>query len=140
VPNFLTRGTTNDVGSMTVEMVLLAPVLVLLMAFVVFLGRAGGATEQVRHAADEAARAASIVARPKMQGVAQLVAAADMANNGFSCASASVGVQVTSALAASSVTVTVTCSVNQQGTSLVGAIARTLTASSTEVIDQYRAG
>ena len=140
VRNFLNRRTSNDIGSATVEMVLLAPVLVLLMAFVVFLGRAGGATEQVRHAADQAARAASIVARPKMQSVAQLVAAADLANNGFNCASTSVGVQVSNALAASSVTVTVSCRLNQQGTSLVGAVARTLTASSTEVIDQYRAG
>jgi hypothetical protein len=75
-----------------------------------------------------------------MQSVAQLVAAADLANHGFNCASTSVGVQVSNALAASSVTVTVSCRLNQQGTSLVGAIARTLTASSTEVIDQYRAG
>ena len=136
----MNRRTANDIGSTTVEMVLLAPVLVLLMAFVVFLGRAGGATGQVRHAADEDARAASIVARPRMKGVAQLLAAADLADNGFNCASTSVGVQVSNALAASSVTVTVSCRLNQQGTSLVGAVSRTLTASSTEVIDQYRAG
>src|SRR4051794_35132473 len=59
-----------DRGSVTVELVILAPVLVILMLFVVFVGRASGATEQIRHAADEGARAASLVARPAMLGVA----------------------------------------------------------------------
>jgi len=121
-------------------MVLLTPVLVLLMLFVVFLGRAGGATEQIRHAADEAARAASIVARPNMQAVAHSVAAADLAANGFNCASTTVGLGVIDTTAVSSVTVTVSCVVNQQGTALLGTPSRTLTASSTEVIDRYRGG
>ena len=46
----------KDQGSASVEMVLLTPLLVLLTLFVVYLGRAGGGTEQVRHAADVAAR------------------------------------------------------------------------------------
>ena len=122
------------------EMVLLTPVLVLLMVFVVFLGRAGGANEQVRHAADEAARAASLIARPNMQAVAQLIATADLAANGVNCASTNVSVAVSNVVTAGSVTVTVSCVVNRQGTGLLGVVARTITASSTEVIDRYRAG
>ncbi len=130
----------SDAGSVSVEMVLLTPVLIVLMLFIVTLGRAGGAYEQVRHAADEAARAASLVSRARMHGVAQLVATADLATNGFNCASTSTVVSLDTASSAPSVTVTVSCSVNQQGTELLGATARTITASSTEVIDRYRAG
>ncbi len=129
----------NDSGSASVEMVLLAPVLVLLMLFVVFLGRAGGASDQIRHAADEASRAASLVARPRMHAVAQAVAAADLSNNGFNCQSTSVAVVVSEVATVSSITVTVSCRVNQEGTALVGSNARVLVASSTEIIDRYRA-
>jgi Flp pilus assembly protein TadG len=121
-------------------MVLLTPVLVLLMLFVVFLGRAGGATDQVRHAADQAARAASLVARPRMQAVAQVVAVADLADNGFNCATTAVTIGVSDTASEASVTVTVACEVNQQGTELLRAQGRVLTASSTEIIDRYRAG
>ena len=138
--SILGGATRRDWGSVSVEMVLLTPVLLVLMLFVVFLGRAGGANEQVRHAADEAARAASIVARPRMQAVAQLVAQADLAANGFSCSSTSVAVAIVGGPSASSVTVTVACRVNQAGTELLGALSRTIVASSTEVVDRYRAG
>jgi hypothetical protein len=39
-----------------------------------------------------------------------------------------------------SVTVTVSCVINGVGTELLGASARSVSASSTEVIDRYRAG
>ena len=83
---------SRDSGSATVEMVLLAPVLMLMLLFVVFLGRATGAVEQVRHAADEAARAASQVAGPNMEAAATDVAGADLVNNGVNCTSTSVSV------------------------------------------------
>lgn len=129
-----------DRGSVTVEMVILAPVLVMLTLFIVFLGRAGGSIQQVRHAADVGARAASLVSRSAMQTVAVSVAARDLADNGVNCASTSVSVSVNDAVDAGSVTVTVSCVVNSDGTSLVGAGARTVTASSTEVIDRFRGG
>jgi Flp pilus assembly protein TadG len=128
----------RDHGSVTVEMVILTPILVALVLFVVMLGRSGGATEQVRHAADAGARAASIVSRSSMNDIARLVATADLAANGVNCASTSVSVGFTSAPSVSSVTVTVSCAVNSQGTSLLGASTRTVTASSTEIIDRYR--
>lgn len=136
---YVNQHSLGGAGSVSVEMVLLTPVLVLLMLFVVYLGRGGGANQEVRHAADQAARAASIVARPRMQKVAQLVAAADLANNGFNCASTTVLVGLRDAPMNASVTVTVSCRVNQQGTAMLGPITRVLTASSTEVIDRYRA-
>lgn len=131
-------GARQDRGSVAVEMVVLAPVLVMLTLFIVFLGRAGGSVQQVRHAADVGARAASLVSRAAMQGVATSAVARDLADNGVNCASTSVSVSVNDSPDAGSVTVTVSCVVNQDGTSLVGAAARTVTATSTEVIDRYR--
>jgi len=131
---------TRDTGSATVELVILAPVLVLLMLFVVFVGRAGGAVEQVRHAADEGARAASLVSRSSMSAAAARAVGADLTSNGANCSNTSVAVDLVEAGDVDSVTVTVTCAVNGVGTELLGAGARTVSASSTEVIDRYRAG
>src|SRR3954453_9797971 len=119
-------------------MVILTPVLITLMLFVVHLGRSGGAMEQVRHAADEGARAASIVSRTSMSTVARSVATADLSANGLNCASTSVAVNVVSAPTTQSGTAPVSCVANTQGTSLLGAAARVLSATSTEVIDRYR--
>ena len=49
----------TDSGSVTVEMVLLAPVLMVLILFGVYSGRASESLTQVRSAADQAARGAS---------------------------------------------------------------------------------
>ena len=46
-------------GSVTVELVILTPLLMLLVLFGIYAGRASEAVIQVRHAADQAARAAS---------------------------------------------------------------------------------
>ena len=134
-------GSGGDSGSVTVEMVILAPVLiVVVMLFIVFLGRATGAVEQIRHAADVGARAASLVARSNMESIATDAAMADLSANGVNCSSTSVSATITNAPGASSVTVTVTCAVNAAGTTLLGASARVVAASSTEVIDRYRRG
>lgn len=134
------RAHRNSAGSATVEMVLLAPMLVLMTLFVVYLGRAGGATEQVRHAADVAARSASTANTTRMSGVASAVARSDLAANGVNCASTATAVVVNTSPGSSSVTVTVSCVINQSGLSLLGVSQRQVSASSTEVIDRYRAG
>jgi Flp pilus assembly protein TadG len=132
------RSLHADRGSVAVELVVLTPVLVLLIVFVVFLGRAGGSVQQVRHAADVAARAASLVGRASMEQVAAATAADDLANNGVNCASTSVGVTVAGGPDPTAVTVTVSCTVNRQGTALLGSGAATVRAASTEVVDRYR--
>lgn len=127
-----------DRGSAAVEMVILTPVLVIILLFIVYLGRASGAVEQVRHAADAGARAASIVSRSSMGNVARLVALADLHSNGVNCTSTEVTVSVANDPRVSSVSVTVRCAVNAQATTPLGATARTVSATSTEVIDRYR--
>ena len=134
------RRCRSDRGSAAVEMVILAPVLVVLMLFVVFVGRAGGAIEQIRHAADAGARAASLVARTFMDSTARQAVTRDLDANGSNCASMSVSVGVAHTETVDTVTVTVSCVSNTAGTGLLPASARTLVANSTEVIDRYRAG
>ena len=135
----MTRRVALDRGSASVELVILAPALVILMLFVVFVGRAGGAVEQTRHAADAGARAASLVARPFMDSAARQAVAADLGANGSNCASSTVSVGLIDGQYVDSVTVTVSCTSNNDGLGLLAASARTVTASSTEVIDRYRA-
>lgn len=122
------------------ELVILAPVLVVLMLFVVFVGRASGAGEQVHHAADQGARSASLVSRAAMTDVAIAAVRRDLTTNHANCSSTSVSVAATTARASERVTVVVSCVVDARGTNLLGAGARTVTAKSTEVIDRHRAG
>lgn len=129
----------NEQGSAAVEIVILTPVLVILMLFVISVGRAGGAVEQVRHAADTAARAASLVSNRMMQDIAERTVAGDLDANGATCSSVSVVVAFSDDLV-DTVTVTVTCAVRTDGATLLGALARTVSASSTEVVDRYRGG
>ncbi len=125
---------------MTVELVVLAPVLVVLSLLIVHLGRAGGASQQVRHAADAAARAASIVATSRMRAEAESVAVADLDANGVNCASTSVAVQLGGPPASRTVTVTLLCTTNSAGLDLLGVSGRSVRATSTEVVDRYRGG
>ncbi len=130
-----------DQGSAAVELVVLTPVIVLLFVAVVFLGRAGQSSAQVRHAADQAARAASQVSVGRMPSVAHAAVVADLSANGVSCSSTSVDTAVSadSRGAPRWVTVSVTCQVDRSGLDLLGAASRSVQASSTEVVDRYRA-
>lgn len=125
-------------GSATVELVLLTPVLMMLALFVVIAGRAGESQIQVHHAADQAARAASMVSPAAMQQVAENVAFGDLANNGIGCIRAKVAVSFDDSQTSPSVTVSVECVVNRDGLDLLGLSERFVKANSTEVIDRWR--
>ena len=100
----------TDRGSATVELVLLAPVLVVLALFVVYAGRGAEALTQVRHSADQGARAASLVRVSRMETVGSAAVLAE-----------------------------VECVVNKTGLGLIGLSERVVTAQSIEVIDRWRA-
>ena len=68
-------GTERARGSAAVELVLITPVLVVLLLFVVMLGRLGTARASVDAAARDAARAATIARSPSGQQVAATDAA-----------------------------------------------------------------
>lgn len=125
-------------GSATVELVLLTPVLMTLVLFVVIAGRVGESQIKVHHAADQAARAASMVHPRSMQAVAERVARDDLSNNGVGCTDSSVEVTIDESERSRTVTVSVDCVVNRNGLDLLGLSERHVSADSTEVIDRWR--
>lgn len=133
------RRRRTDHGSAVVELVLLAPVLMVLTLFIVASGRSGETLRQVQHAADHGARAASRAATPRLESAATAAVMQDMALSGVSCRGVKVrtGRQTTGGLRF--VSVSVSCTVDHAGLSLLGLGRRTVAAQSTEVIDVYRA-
>ena len=125
-------------GSVTVEMVLLAPVLMLLILFGVYASRASESLIQVRHAADQAARSASKVSRGRVQSVANDVANRTLNNSGTSCVDFAVSTAVIDQGSNSAVRVKVECTIKTQGLALLGVSERRVSATSTEVLDRWR--
>ncbi|MFM8852381.1 MAG: TadE family protein, partial [Acidimicrobiaceae bacterium] len=80
----------TDSGSVTVEMVLLAPVLMVLILFGVYSGRASESLTQVRSAADQAARGASKVRRSRVEATAFQIAERALKSESISCTDFSV--------------------------------------------------
>jgi Flp pilus assembly protein TadG len=125
-------------GSVAVEMVLLAPVLMLLILFGVYASRASESLVQVRHAADQAARSASKVSRGRVQSVANDVANRTLNNSGTSCVDFAVSTAVIDQGSNSAVQVKVECTIKTQGLALLGVSERRVSATSTEVLDRWR--
>jgi Flp pilus assembly protein TadG len=125
-------------GSVSVEMVLLAPVLMLLILFGVYASRASESLMQVRHAADQAARSASKVSRGRVQSVANDVANRTLDNSGTSCVDFAVSTDVIDQGSNSAVRVKVECTIKTQGLALLGVSERRVSATSTEVLDRWR--
>jgi Flp pilus assembly protein TadG len=131
---------SNQRGSTTIEMVLLAPVLMMLILLIVFAGRLTQVNSQVRHAADQAARVASQKSEVNRNGAATAAALADLASNGIACVSPTVSISTSSAGEVQTVTATVSCEVNRSELAPLAPGAQRLVGTSTEVIDRRRGG
>lgn len=129
-----------DRGSAAIEMVLLTPVLVVLLLFVVHVGRTSEGVSELRHAADQGARAASLAARSRMSAAAVAAVRRDLAASGSSCEQPTVAVTLQSSGFSSSVRVDVRCRVSNLGLALIGSRQVQLSATSTEVVDRFRGG
>ena len=125
-------------GSAAVELVILVPVLLLLVLGVVFAGRLAQANTSVRHAADQAARAASQASNRTMSTRARQVAFAELDAAGLACVRPAVAVARTRGDAGEAVVVTVTCELNRQALTPLAPGAQTISARSAEVIDVHR--
>ena len=130
----------NERGSATLELVLLTPLLLLMLLFVVFLGRMGQARNDVDRAARDAARAASIARSPLDADAAGRAAAADtLQSGGVSCRQMDVTVDTSRFAAGGDVAATVSCTVDLADVAeLTVPGSRTMTASFTEPIDTFR--
>ncbi len=128
-------------GSAAVELTLLAPVLVVVLLFVVGLGRMAHARQQVESVSADAARAASLErTTTAANGVAQAAARASLDRAGLSCTAMDVGVDVSDYQPGGSVTVTVTCTAGLADVAMAGFPGtRRFTSSTTVPVESLRA-
>ena len=95
---------------MAIELVLLAPVLVLLCGIIVMAGDFRSAANDVSNAAYAAARAASYTNDPvAAQNAAQVAAQASIANRGEACAQMTTSIDTSHFTPGGDIKVTVTC-------------------------------
>jgi len=125
-------------GSVTVELVILTPVLMVLIMFGVYAGRSSEALIQVRHAADQAARAASKVSRSSATNTAAEVARKSLANSGRSCTDILVDTSLLSRGDDLTVRVSVGCTIETRELVVLGIRSRRVNATSTEIVDRWR--
>jgi Flp pilus assembly protein TadG len=130
----------DERGSVTVELVLVTPLLILLLLFVVALGRVASARIDVNGAAAQAARAASIARDPESAtNAAQATATAALAGDHVTCANLQVATDTGGFGAGGTVAVTVTCNVDLADLAGLRLPASTaISARSVSVVDTYR--
>ena len=127
-------------GSAPVELALLTPMVIVLLLFVVFVGRIVTTQQDLDAAARDAARAASLRATPDAAARdATTALAASLASHDLSCPAPDVDVDTSRFQPGGAVSVTVTCDVSFADLAHLGVPgSRRITARSTAVIDTYR--
>jgi Flp pilus assembly protein TadG len=128
-------------GSVATELVLLTPLLLLMLLFVVALGRTVSARLEVDGAAAQAARAASIARDPATAtAMAQQAATTALGSDGVTCAGLTINTDTADFVPGGQVQVTVTCHVDLAD--LIGLrlpASQSISSTATSVIDVYRA-
>jgi Flp pilus assembly protein TadG len=131
----------REAGSVATELVLLTPLLLLMLLFVVALGRTVSARLEVDGAAAQAARAASIARDPTTaSAMAQQAATTALGSDGVTCGNLTVSTDTADFAPGGQVQVTVTCHVDLAD--LVGLrlpASQSISSTATSVIDVYRA-
>lgn len=124
---------------MTVELVLLTPLLFALLAFLVGLGRAADARGRLTGAVRDAARAASLAPTPDAATTAaHTTALADLQGAGLECRDPQVSTDTARFTPGGQVTVTIRCTLDLARLVVSGLPGRsTLTAASTAPLDTY---
>ena len=129
-------------GSAATELVILVPMAVLLVGFIILVGRLSTTNQDVTSASRDAARAASVRQFPDAASADGTAAATvTLANRNVSCQTLTVEVDTTQLQPGGQVTVTVTCTVGLNdivGLGIPGN--RTITSTSTAVVDKFRGG
>ena len=140
-PRSRVRGRLRDErGAVATELVLLTPLLIVLLLFVVALGRLAGARINVDGAAAQAARAASIATPPaEASAAAQHTATEALGSDHVTCATLKVTINTARFAPGGSVSVTVTCAVALSDlTGLRLPVTERVSSTAASVIDTYR--
>jgi Flp pilus assembly protein TadG len=135
------RSRKDQEGSLTVELVVLTPVLFLLVITALVFGRVSEARQQVIEAARAGAEAAAVLPDgDSARTGAAAAAVVGLFNRAHTCARARVDTDLSRFYAGGSVRVTVACQVELSDVTVPGVPgSTTVTASSTAPIDPYRA-
>lgn len=128
-------------GTIALEVLLLAPLLLIFLMFIVGLGRVTLAGQDVTAAAHDAARSASLT---RVEGAAsaagQDAARAALGDRGMACASVQVSIDVTDFEPGGQVSAAVTCTARLSDLTLAGFPgSKTYRSSAVVPIEQYRA-
>ena len=130
----------GEAGSAAVELAALTPVVLLLLLFLVVVGRLAQAHQEVGSAAADAARAASIATSPAGEVVAaDAAAASDLAGAGLVCSNLATSVDTADFRPGGDVRVDLRCAASLQGLSLLRLPgAATITGAAVAPVDRYR--
>ena len=140
----LRRRLAGERGSVSLELVVLAPGLLLVIGVLIYGGRLELAKQSVQSAASQAAREASIArTQPEANSTADAAATRSLTEQGLNCVSSSVTVD-TSGFASpagtpATITAEVTCVVNLSDLAVPGLPgSQTVTATADSPLDTYR--
>jgi Flp pilus assembly protein TadG len=142
--NTVKRRSSAQQGSITLELAIVTPALLLILMLLIAGGRLSSAHGQTEEAARDAARAASLARDPATaQQAAQAAAHASVVNQNLSCSALNVSVSGDFSAPAGSpaaVTATVDCQVSLNDLALLPIPgSKQVSASYTSVLDTYRA-
>ena len=134
------QGERDERGNAAIEITLLAPVLLVVLLFVVGLGRMAHARQQVESVAADSARAASLERNVGLSaGVAQAEARRSLGTTGVSCSGLDVSVDTSAYRPGGRISVTVSCTARMSDLAMAGFPGRhTFTATSVVPIETYR--
>lgn len=134
------RAHRDEHGTAALELTLLAPLLLVILLFVVGLGRMAHARQQIESVAADSARAASLQRNTSLSAqAAKTAATASLGDAGVSCTNLDVDVDLSSYQPGGRVTVTVSCTTKLSDVAMAGFPgSRTFTATSSVPIENYR--
>ncbi len=130
------KGNTSR-GSLTVEALLLVPVLMMMFLLIVHVGRLTDVSFRVHRAADVSARIASQSSSNSMISRGVTAAYNDLVGIGSKCEQSNVLVTRGRIGRIQTVTTSITCVVSSSGLGLLSLPQRTVQATSTEVVDYF---
>ncbi|MGL5826823.1 MAG: TadE family protein [Nocardioides sp.] len=127
-------------GTAAIELTLLAPAIMVILLFVVGLGRMAHARQQIEAVAADSARAASLERNTSQSAnAAQNAAQSSLGDAGVSCTNLEVNVDLSSYQPGGRVTVNVSCKTKLSDIAMAGFPgSRTFTATSSVPIETYR--
>jgi Flp pilus assembly protein TadG len=130
----------GDAGNAVIETVLVVPIVIVLICFIVFVGRITTADNDITAATKDAARAATLQRDAyAADSAARDTAAASLIRAGIDCAQLNVNVDTSNFAPGGFVRVDIACTVSlAQISQLALPGDKTISAHSIEVIDQWR--